>query len=461
MSHHARMNSFDILELIAPLKVAVAQANYLTMTPIQAASLPPILAGRDVIGQAKTGSGKTAAFALGLLNRLDPALVSVQALILSPTRELATQVSNEVRKLAAALPNVKVLTLCGGVSLRPHLQSLKHLPQAVVGTPGRILELIEAAALPLDKLQTLVLDEADRLLDMGFADEVRAILKHLPATRQTLLFSATYPDAVRRLSRDIQRDPMEVTVSSTLTEDDIEQRFYEVAAEQKFAALMRLLNQHEAGSVAVFCAQRVDARAVADQLRKQGVVALALHGDLDQRERDEVLVRFANRSATVLVATDLAARGLDIQHLDLVINYDLASDADAHLHRIGRTGRAGRKGLALSLVMPHENARAVLFAGPIGEGALASKLPSPKPAPLPAPAFVTLQIDGGRSDKLRAGDILGALTGSAGLPGDGVGKIDIFPTRSYVAVARDHADAALRSLGTARIKNLKLRVRRL
>lgn len=461
MRHHADMTNFETLALVAPLKVAVAQANYLTMTPIQSAALPPILAGRDVIGQAKTGSGKTAAFALGLLNRLDPLAVSVQALILSPTRELATQVSNEIRKLAAALPNVKVLTLCGGVSLRPHLQSLKHLPHVVVGTPGRILELIEAAALPLDTLQTLVLDEADRLLDMGFADEVRAILKHLPVARQTLLFSATYPDAVRSLSRDIQRDPLEVSVSSILTDDDIEQRFYELAAEQKFEALMRLLNQHEAGSVAVFCAQRMDARAVADQLRKQGVVALALHGDLDQRERDEVLVRFANRSATVLVATDLAARGLDIQHLDLVINYDLASDADAHLHRIGRTGRAGRKGLALSLVMPQETARAELFAGHLGEGALASKLPSPKLRPLPAPEFVTLQIDGGRSDKLRAGDILGALTGSAGLPGDGVGKIDIFPTRSYVAVARAYVDAALLSLSATRIKNLKLRVRRI
>lgn len=453
------MTDFNTLNLIEPLQRAVAQAQYLTMTPIQAASLPPILAGQDVIAQARTGSGKTAAFALGALNRLDPNQVAVQALVISPTRELATQVSNELRKLASTLPNVKVLTLCGGVPLRPHLQSLKHPPHVVVGTPGRLLELIEAGALPLDALQTLVLDEADRLLDMGFADDVRAIIAHAPMTRQTLLFSATYPEEVRTLSTDIQREALEVTLPSAAS--DVEQRFYEIEADAKFDALMRLLQQHRAPSVAVFCTQRNDTRAVAEQLNSARVVALALHGELDQRERDEVLVRFANGSATVLVATDIAARGLDIQNLDLVINFDLASDADAHLHRIGRTGRAGRKGLALSLVTAKEWPRVHALESPDGEPLTPARLPSPKATAQPLPPMVTLQIDGGRSDKVRAGDILGALTGSAGIAATAIGKIDIFPTRSYVAVAREHAERALKQLSTARIKNLKLRVRRI
>ena len=453
------MTDFNTLILSEPLLLAVANAGYTVMTPVQAQSLPDILAGRDVIAQARTGSGKTAAFALGILKHLEPAAISIQGLIVCPTRELATQVSNELRKLANTLPNVKVLTLCGGVPLRPHLQSLKHLPHIVVGTPGRLLELIEAQALPLNALKVLVLDEADRLLDMGFADDVRGIIANAPAARQTLLFSATYPDEVRTLSRDIQREPLEITLPSEAS--DVEQRIFEVASEDKFAALMRLLNHHQPALAAVFCTQRNDTRAVADALNASRIAAVALHGELDQRERDEVLVRFANLSATVLVATDIAARGLDIEHLDLVINYDLASDPDAHLHRIGRTGRAGRKGLALSLVTSKELKRAQALMSDSAMPTDPAPLPSGKAAVLPLPDWITLQIDGGRSDKVRPGDILGALTGSAGLPADAVGKINIFPTRSYVAIRRAHADGALKRLASARIKNLKLRVRRI
>ncbi len=452
--------TLDALALIPELKRACEIAGYVTLTPIQAASLPALLNGRDVLGQAKTGSGKTAAFALAALNALDLSLTGVQTLVLCPTRELATQVSNEFRKLASTLPNVKVLTLCGGVSLRPHLASLKHPPQVIVGTPGRILELIEAEALSLSALRVVVLDEADRLLDMGFADDVRAILSNAPVSRQTLLFSATFPAEVRELSHEIQREPEHVTVQSTLSETEIEQRFVGVKPDDKFDVLLGVLNQQRAPLVVVFCTQRNDTREVAERLNQLKVSALALHGELDQRERDEILLRFANFSASVLVATDIAARGLDIPALDVVINYDLATDSDAHIHRIGRTARAGRKGLAWTLVTPKEMPRARALEAEMGTLRWHAIKPA-RSVTVAAPANTTLRIDGGRQDKLRPGDILGALTGEAEVPVSAIGKIDIFATRSYVAIAREHAERALARLSKTRIKKLKLRVARI
>ena len=456
------MTAFSTLKLPLPLQQAIAAADYLAMTEVQAAAVPAILDGRDVLAQAKTGSGKTAAFALGLLAALDASAVRLQGLVLCPTRELADQISREIRKLARLIPNVKVLTLCGGVPLRPHLASLAHEPHIVVGTPGRILELIEHAALPLSAIRVLVLDEADRMLDMGFADDIGAVIAKLPRKRQTLLFSATYPDEIRIISKRFQRDPLEVTVASTLTSEEVEQEFFEVDPARKPDALASLLSARHPESVVVFCNTRHDTRAVAEDLAHRGFSVLALHGDLEQRERDEMLVRFANRSSSVLVATDVAARGLDIRELPMVVNYDMAADADTHLHRIGRTGRAGAKGVALSLCEPKEATRANVIEARQGAPLRWGKLPAggAKLKPLVA-TWTTLAIDGGRQDKVRPGDILGALTGSAGLSAEHVGKIDVFATRSYVAVARAHADSALNKLRAGKIKGRNLRVRKI
>ena len=333
------MTTFDAVALPPELQQALAQLEYREMTPVQAAALPPLLDGRDVIAQARTGSGKTAAFALGLLSRLDATATGVQALVLCPTRELADQVGKEIRRLARFQPNIKVSVFCGGVPLRPHLASLVHPPQVVVGTPGRLQELMDEGALMLGGVRTLVLDEADRMLDMGFGEQIAGIVGQAPASRQTLLFSATIPDEIRALGRRLQRDPVEVSLGDEAT--PIEQRFHEVEAPRKSDAIALLVGDLAPDAVLVFCNTRRDVQQVADDLADRGLDVLALHGDLEQRDRDEVLVRFANRSARVLVATDVAARGLDIRELPLVISHGLASDVDTHVHRIGRTGRAG------------------------------------------------------------------------------------------------------------------------
>jgi ATP-dependent RNA helicase DbpA len=456
------MTEFSRLQLIDPLRKALSEVGYAQMTPVQAASLPGILSGRDVIAQARTGSGKTAAFALGLLSTLDAAAVQLQGLVLCPTRELADQVSREIRRLARFIPNVKVLTLCGGVPLRPHLASLAHEPHIVVGTPGRILELIEKQALPLQAVKMLVLDEADRMLDMGFAEAIGGIIEATPSGRQTLLFSATIPDSIREISGQFQRDPLDVTIRSDADETFIEQIFFEVDAESKLAALESLLLHYRPESAVVFCNTRQEVRSVAEELAGRGFSVLALHGELDQREREEMLVRFANRSCTVLVASDVAARGLDISELPMVINFDIASDADTHLHRIGRTGRAGRSGVALSLCSPREMGRANVIESRLGARLRWSALP-PRPedaTPLLAP-FVTLAIDAGRQDKLRPGDLLGALTGEAGIAGTSVGKIDVFPTRTYVALERGAHVRAMQRLRAGKIKGRTFRIRRI
>ena len=456
------MTDFRDLSLIEPLLQALDILDYMQMTPVQAASLPPILAGKDVIAQARTGSGKTAAFALGLLSRLDANAIAVQSLVLCPTRELADQVSKEIRRLARCIPNVKVSTLCGGIPLGAHIASLAHLPHIVVGTPGRIQDLLKKKAFTLDALSVLVLDEADRMLDMGFEEEIAAIVKQAPKQRQTLLFSATWPESIRAISSRVQRDPVAVTVDTTHADTVIEQIYFEAEPARKTDALAVLLATYKPASALVFCNTRRDVDAVAEQLVQIGYVALALHGDMEQRDRDEVLLRFANRSCSVLVATDVAARGLDIKELPAVISYELPTDADAHVHRIGRTGRAGNNGLALSLVASRETGRVAMIETASGSPARWGRLDlsqrMPKPAP---PAMVTLAIDGGRQDKLRPGDVVGALTGEAGLQADAIGKIDTYTTRSYVAVQRDQAARALERLRAGKIKGRSFRVRRL
>lgn len=454
------MTEFSSLALSEPLQRGLKEIGYADMTPVQASSLPAILQGRDVVAQAQTGSGKTAAFALGLLMALD-AKAELKGLVLCPTRELADQVSREIRRLARFIPNVKVSTLCGGIPLRTHLSSLSHEPHIVVGTPGRILELIDKKALPLEALKVLVLDEADRMLDMGFADDIRSILADMPKQRQTLLFSATIPQSIRDISRELQRDPVDITVPGEADRNSIEQTFFEVQALEKPAALQALLLEHRPESAVVFCNTRQDVRTVAEELTALHFAVLALHGEQEQREREEMLVRFSNRSCTVLVASDVAARGLDIADLAAVINFDVASDVNTHLHRIGRTGRAGRRGVAFTLCSPHETGRAKMIEDRLGAPLQWGTLPSPSNRVAPFAPFITLAVDAGRQDKLRPGDLLGALTGEAGIPASAVGKINVFATRTYAAIASDWYEKALLRLRAGKIKNRNFRIRRI
>ena len=452
--------TFAELALAPALRAGLDALDYTVLTPIQAQALPAILAGRDVIAQAPTGSGKTAAFGLGLLQGIDAAAIRTQALVLCPTRELADQVGKQLRKLATGIPNLKLSVLCGGIPLGPQLASLAHAPQVVVGTPGRVLELVQQDALDLRGVRVLVLDEADRMLDMGFDEPIRALVKRTPKDRQALLFSATFPDAIRLLATAMLRDPVEASVEGGAQPATIEARFFEAEPARRAPQLAALLLQFRPASTVVFCNTRRDADDVAGSLAHYGFTALALHGDLEQRNREEVLVRFANRSCNVLVASDVAARGLDIEDIGAVVNYELPTDADTYLHRVGRTGRAGRDGLALSLVAPNERNRAALVEERQGTPIRYERIAplDGKPRGVPQAAMATLRIDAGRTDKLRPGDIVGALTGEAGLAKDAIGKIDVFATRSYVAIARAQAGQALERLRAGKVKGRRFRI---
>lgn len=455
---------FSSLPLLPALQQSVAGLGYTQMTPIQAQALPVMLEGRDLIAQAKTGSGKTAAFGLALLQGLQPSVLQVQALVICPTRELSDQVGRELRALARNMPNVKLLTLCGGVPIRAHRESLEHGAHIVVGTPGRLRALLDKDRLHMHALKVLVLDEADRMLEMGFEEDVRAIMKKAPAARQTLLFSATYPDAIQDISAGYQRDPVRLSVDTEVDAQQLTQLAFEVgvSAQERTQAVLRLIAHYEPRSTLVFCNTKEECNEVARVLRRGGVRSLALHGDLEQRERDEVLVVFGNHSCSALVATDVAARGLDIEDLDCVINYELSPDASVHLHRVGRTGRAGKQGLAVSLYRADDSFRLqrieLAQRGPIKRAKL------PKPAGDHAtprqPSMVTLRIEGGRKDKLRPGDVLGALTSEGGISGEQVGKIQVMELRTYVAVKREVDERALEHLEAGRIKKRKFRVSR-
>lgn len=458
--------AFSALSLHPDLLKNLESLGYQKMTPIQAQSLPSILNNKDVIAQAKTGSGKTAAFALGLLNKLKVKQFRIQTLVLCPTRELADQVAKEIRRLARSIHNIKVLTLCGGMPFGPQIGSLEHGAHIVVGTPGRVEEHVRKGTLIANDLTTLVLDEADRMLDMGFQPSLDAIVEQLPSKRQNLLFSATFPDQIESIAKRIMTDPVMVQVESTHDKSTIQQHFFKIASDkERITALHLLLQKYQPESAVVFCNTKRETQEVADELANDGFSALALHGDLDQRQRDQTLVRFANKSASVLVATDVAARGLDIEALDAVINYQLARDAEVHVHRIGRTGRAGSKGVACTLYSDKEAYKVALLEDYLDQLIVSEPLPPAKLLDKPAfyPTMETLQIDGGKKQKVRPGDILGALTGNSsgqeGIDGKSVGKINIFDNCAYVAVKSEACQSALKKLGQGKLKGRSFRVR--
>ena len=456
-------SAFASLPIKTELLASIASLGYKHMTAIQAQALPVLLDRKDLLAQAKTGSGKTAAFAIGLLEKLEAQTYQTQALVLCPTRELADQVSKEIRQLAKTIANIKILTLCGGQPLGDQLASLERSPHIVVGTPGRILKHVQKGSLQFDRLQTLVLDEADRMLDMGFHEDIMLILDSIPRKRQTLLFSATYPEEIRTISDLIQSDPIEIRIEATHDNKIIKQVFYQVKKGERSKTLVAVLQHYRPESSLVFCNRKQQCQELADDLWQQGFHVLALHGDLEQFERDQVLVQFSNKSSSILIATDVAARGLDIKDLTAVINYDLSPDAEVHIHRIGRTGRAGNAGLAISLFLETEQWRVDGIARFQGNAVAIEPTVSLKTREnfKLIPPMATLLINGGRKDKIRAGDILGALTANQKLQGKDIGKIDIFDKLSYVAVARPLVKQALKILSEGKIKGRKVRVRKL
>ncbi len=433
------------------------------MTPIQAESLPLIIEGHDLIGQAKTGSGKTAAFGLGLLQNLDVTQFCVQSLILCPTRELADQVATEIRKLARGIQNIKVLTLCGGMPVRAQVSSLEHGAHIIVGTPGRVLDHLEKERLDLSQINTLVLDEADKMLEMGFQDAVDAIIEQAPKQRQSLLFSATFPKQIESIASKLLVNPKTVKVASTHSESSISQLFFNVPNDQRLAGLELLLMKYQPASCVVFCNTKIETLEVTDFLASCGFSALALNGDLEQKDRDQAIVRFANKSVSILVATDVASRGLDIDNLDAVINYQLAHDPDTHVHRIGRTGRAGSKGVACSLFSHNDSHKVVNIEDYLDMRIEESALPddSVLNQAVYTPTMGTIRIGGGKKQKVRAGDILGALTGDTGIDSKHVGKINVFDHCAYVGVDKGVAAAALKKLENGKIKGKKYRAWRI
>lgn len=446
----------------------INELGFETMTPIQQQTLPFLMQGLDCIGKAKTGSGKTAAFVLPILHKLELENCNIQALILCPTRELGQQVVKEIRRLGRKLEGLQVLLVSGGQPLREQVQSLRKGVHIVVGTPGRLLDLIYKQELDLLDMKTLVLDEADKMFELGFQDDIHAILEATPKQRQTVLFSATFPDEVKKISSSYQVRPQEIVI----TEDEkdrpqIEQFYYEYEItnpDDKFNFLLRVLQQHPARSTLIFCNQKVVADELVNFLSDKGASSLALHGNLEQKDRDRVMALFRNESVKILVATDVASRGLDIDHLELVINFDFPQNAETYTHRIGRTGRAGKMGVAITLVSKEELLDLFQFVELTKSKATQPKLGFKNQFGLPLDIFAsskkTIMIAAGRKEKIRPGDILGALTGpDVQLDFSDIGKIEIQDRVSYVAVSSAKARQTFNKLNSSRIKGQKIYIK--
>ena len=451
------------LKLNPALTEVIKAMSYAKLTPVQERCIPILLERRDVIGQAKTGSGKTAAFAIGLLENIDMSSRTIQGLVLCPTRELVNQVADQIRKLGRYLPNLQVRTIYGGRPANLERRSLEHGVHVIVGTPGRVLDHLGRKTLEFSKIKTVVLDEADRMLDMGFREKIEEILSHTPSTRQTALFSATFPRTIEALSRRFQKSPAHVVVETPASEmPEIEQLFFRCNQENKADALIAFLATRRLDSALVFCNFKARVHELATQLSKAGVSVDRLHGDLEQHERERAMAKFRNQSTRILIATDVAGRGIDIAGLDAVINFDMPSEPEQYVHRIGRTGRAGRKGLAVTFVTDAEGPkldrlRLETQLSPEIRPAASISTDNRKPVDSSA-SMMTLSILGGRKHKLRAGDILGAITGDAGIQGDQVGKIEIQDRVSFVAISRSSAKIAYEYFRWGKIKGRRFQV---
>lgn len=518
---------FDEMELQAPILRAVQEMGFEEMTPIQAEAIPVVMSGRDIIGQAQTGTGKTAAFGIPMLQMVDPKSKALQALILCPTRELAIQVAEEMRKLAKFLHGIKVLPIYGGQDISKQIRSLKGGVQIIIGTPGRVMDHMRRHTLKMDNVKMITLDEADEMLNMGFREDIETILQELPKERQTLLFSATMPKPIMDIVGTYQKDAALVkVVKKELTVPKIEQYYYEVRPNTKLEVLCRLLDMYDPKLSLVFCNTKKQVDELVSALSLRGYFAEALHGDLKQVQRDRVMETFRNGKTDILVATDVAARGIDVDDVEAVFNYDIPQDDEYYVHRIGRTGRAGRCGRAFSFVVGREiyklkdimrfcktkvqlqpipslNDVCAIKAEKIMDRVIEvienndldemmriieDKVNEYDMSSLEvAAAFLKMQmgasdasfeqekgmefgdtgaqagmvrlfINLGKKQKVRPGDILGAIAGETGMPGKLIGSIDMYDKYTFVEVPREYAAEVIQVMKTAKIKGNSINV---
>ncbi len=426
------------------------------MTPIQERAIPLLLEGKDIIAKAKTGSGKSASFGIPLIEKIETSSYNPQALILCPTRELADQVAKELRRVARYKTNLKILILCGGTPMRPQIASLSRGAHILVGTPGRIQDHLSRETIVLKEIESIVLDEADRMLDMGFYDEIKKIISNLPRKRQGMLFSATYPDNIQKLSKEILNSPIMIEIDTTHQDSTIEELAYLIDPKSKMEALLKILKYHKPSTTLIFCNTKARTIEVSSYLHSKNFSSIDLQGDLDQRERNEALLQFANSSVRILVATDVASRGIDVKDISLIINYDLPHSSEIYTHRIGRTARAGSSGSAISLYSQREREKLKEVAGDIDTKDIES-LSIERKFTMES-SHNTLCLDGGKKHKIRAGDILGALSKEVGIPTEHIGKIDIFEFQSYIAIDKKSIRRAFEGIKKGKIKGKRLRV---
>jgi ATP-dependent RNA helicase DeaD len=514
-------DGFGALGISDPLVRAVRELGFEEPTPIQQQAVPAALAGRDVIGQAQTGTGKTAAFGIPLVEGVSPANHRVQAIVLCPTRELAVQVAEEIFKLARFRRGISVLPIYGGQQIERQMAALRKGVQIVIGTPGRVLDHIHRGTLVLDTVRFAVLDEADEMLDMGFRDDITEILDETPQDRQTLLFSATLSPEILALAQRYLQDPVEVrTVHRELTVPLTEQVYFEVREGDKIEALSRLLDLSGGEKALVFCNTKRGVDDVVAQLRARGYAAEGLHGDMKQSQRDRVMARFRQGAIDLLVATDVAARGIDVTDITTVYNYDMPQDEEYYVHRIGRTGRAGRSGKAYTFVTPREHwklrdiqkytrtkivqrqlpsladveeVRTHLFEDRLRQAIAAGGLEKETArierlmvegfssleiaAALlrlqegaaglaavegrqPTPGTVRLEIAAGKNQNVRHRDILGAFAGETGIPGERFGLIEVGDDKSSIEVPEEEADRVVQIMSRRRIKGRPVQITR-
>ena len=407
--------------------------GYKTPTPIQQQTLPSIIEKKDIIARANTGSGKTLSFALGVLNNYDKSKFEIQSLVLCPTRELANQVALEIRKVMKVLHNVKVMTICGGVPYKPQVHSLSHKAHIIVGTPGRVLKHLENDNFKTDRISTLVLDEADRMLDMGFLDDVKKIIEAIPKQRQTLLFSATYPEDIENLANNFMNKALKIDITQEQKKPKINEIFYK--SDKKELDVKQVLDLHTPTSSIIFCNRKIECDELADYLESQDIYPLVLHSDLDQRQRDETLVLFENKSYKILICTDVASRGLDIDNVELVINHALPREHAFYTHRIGRTARNEKTGTSVSLIDNYQEN----FIEEYNEDATIETMKIPSSKYNDQTDYVTLLIFAGKKQKLRRGDVVGSLVNEYGFIFDEIGTISQKDKVSYVALKEEKA----------------------
>jgi len=446
------LQQFNDLAISSELKKTLFDLGFKTLTPIQNLSIAPILKGQDIIAKAQTGSGKTLAFALPIVEKIIPQQLKPQVLILAPTRELCEQIAGVIKSISIHKANLKIVTLYGGVPLRGQVTSLSFGADIVIGTAGRLNDHLFRQTLSLENIGMLILDEADRMLDMGFYDDIMKITKVISTSAQTLLFSATYPDNIAKLGSSILKNPISVEVEScevvTIKEIAYESR-------DKFEAIKAILCSYKPSSVVIFCNTKIQTDDLGDFLYDEGFDVATIHGDFEQKERDEALIEFSNGSKPILVATDVASRGLDIDNIELIVNFDMPQSAQTYTHRIGRTARAGKDGIAVSLLSGRDkNAKEEIMPNASLHSLDSLKIDKKF---LLEGVFSTIQIGGGKKDKLRKGDILGVFCKDLGLDVKDIGRIDIFEKRSYVAIHRDVIKQAIKELRETTIKKRKFR----